>query len=351
MNYSVVVISRNRPRHLERLLGYFAAEGLEAPVLLGDASEPAEAADVAMVCARIGGRLDIRPTVYEAGSPPIRRLRREFDKVTTAASIWVGDDDLVSPRVLSKAARQLEQTPECAAVTGRATTFSVVGDGPGGTISGLGDYLQRGYPQALASRRLLAQAKDGVALTYSLRRTAFVQRALGEIDDLALPDDALGYYLFELLDGMLTVLDGQVDFCDAMMMARQAHGGSTAAEGRNAQDRLGLLVRPDWPESFFKARDLLARRLVVVQPELGAAEASDVAGSALWLRVRSMIDKELGRRLGERNGWLQGGLAATVLARLRSGRVLGARGVGELGRMLKAVECFSAADCSTGAVK
>lgn len=343
MDYSVVVISRNRPRYLERLFGYFVNESLEAPVFLGDASAPAEAVEVASVCARFGVKLDIRRTAYEAGSTPVGRLRLEFDKVETGAAIWVGDDDLVSPRILRTAAARLERSPQCAAVTARAVTFAVAGDGAGGAVCGLGDYLQRPYRQALAKDRLLAQAVDGTALTYCLRRKAVVQRVLGDIDDLALPDDALGYYLFELLDGMLTVLAGQVDLCDDVMMARQVHPGSTAAAELKSTDRLGLLVRPDWPEAFGKAQDLVAGRLSGMQPGLGIGEAREIAGSALWIRVRAKIDKELGRRLGAGRGLALGGRAAAALVRLRSGRVLGARGGGELGRMMKVVECFPAA--------
>jgi hypothetical protein len=348
MDYSVVVISRNRPRYLERLFGYFVNESLEAPVFLGEASAPAEAAEVASVCARFGVKLDIRRTAYEAGSTPMGRLRLEFDKVETGAAIWVGDDDLVSPSILRTAAARLERSPECAAVTARAVTFAVA---EGGAVCGLGDYLQRPYRQALAKDRLLAQAMDGTALTYCLRRTAVVQRVLGDIDDLALPDDALGYYLFELLDGMLTVLAGQVDLCDDVMMARQVHPGSTAAAELKSADRLGLLVRSDWPEAFGKAQDLVAGRLSGMQSGLGIDEAREIAGSALWIRVRAKIDKELGRRLGAGRGQALGGRAAAALVRLRSGRVLGARGGGELGRMMKAIECFPAAGGSMEDVK
>jgi glycosyltransferase domain-containing protein len=351
MDFSVVVISRNRPRYLDRLFGYFVTEGLDAPIFLGDASAPDEAEEVATVCARYGTKLDIRRTTYEFSSPPMGRLRREFDKVETAASIWVGDDDLVSPRVLREAADRLARSPECAAVTGRSVTFTVTGDGPLGKVSGLGDYLQKGYPQALASERLLAQAKDGTALTYSLRRTAVVQRVLGDIDDLDLPDDALGYYLFELLDGMLTALAGQVDLLDDVMMARQVHPGSTAAAELKSADRLGLLVRSDWPDAFGRAQDLVAGRLSGMQTGLVSDEARETAGSALWIRVRAKIDKELGRRIGKRGGASLGVRAAAALVRLRSGRVLGARGGGELGRMMQAVECFPAAGGSREDVK
>lgn len=334
MDCSVVVISRNRPRHLERLFGYFADEGLDAPILLGDASDPETAEAVAAVCARFGDRLDLRRSTYAAGAPPVSRLRREFDKVETGTAIWVGDDDFVSPRLLREAVDWLARIPESAAVTGRAVTFSVAGDGPGGKVSGMGDYLQKGYAQALASERLLAQAGDGVALTYSLRRTPEARRALGDIDDLGLPDDPLGYYLFELLDGMLTVLAGRVELYDGVMMARQVHAGSAAAAGRQGADRLSLLTRADWPMAFAKAHALAATRLVEAQQTLDAANAAEIAGTAFWLRLRTMIDKELARRLSAPQRASLSRRAAAGLARLRSGRG------GELGRMMDTVAHF-----------
>lgn len=334
MDCSVVVISRNRPRHLERLFGYFADEGLDAPILLGDASDLGAAEAVAALCARFGGRLDVRRTPYAAGAPPVNRLRREFDKVETGTAIWVGDDDFVSPRFLRNGVERLARESECVAVTGRAVTFSVAGDGPGGKVSGMGDYLQKGYAQPLASERLLAQAGDGVALTYSLRRTTVVRRALGEIDALGLPDDPLGYYLFELLDGMLTVLAGKVAFCDGVMMARQVHAGSAAAAGRQGPDRLSLLTRMDWPNAFAKARTLAAARLAEAQEALGEKCAADIAGTAFWLRLRAMIDKELARRLSVPQSARLGRRFAAGLARLHGRRY------GELGRMIDAVARF-----------
>lgn len=343
MDFSVVVISRNRPHYLERLFGYFAAEGLKSPLLLGDASNFGVAANVAEVCRRFGNRLDIRYASYPEHHSPIARLRSEYDRVLTDAVIWVGDDDLVSPRVLRNGADHLGQSPGCVAVTGRAVTFSVAGDAPGGTVSGMGDYLQRGYVQDKASDRLLALARDGVALTYSLRRTSVVRRMLGEIEGLALPDDALGYYFFELLDGMLTVLAGQVHLSRDVMMARQVHAGSTAAVGRRNADSLSLLVRPDWPDAFGKVLRLLADRLAETQPGMGATEGKEFAATMLWLRVRAMLDKELSRRLGMRSGLHLRNRAKAALLRLQYGNIPGLRRRGDLGRMIEAIEMFPTA--------
>lgn len=334
MDCSVVVISRNRPRHLERLFGYFAEEGLDAPIFLGDASGPDATEAVAAVCSRYDRRLVIRRTVYAAGAPPVNRLRREFDKVETGTAIWVGDDDFVSPRFIREGIERLSGRSECVALTGRAVTFSVAGDGPGGKVSGMGDYLQRDYAQALASERLLAQSKDGVALTYSLRRTRVVRRILDEIDDLALPDDSLGYYLFELLDGMLTVLAGRVECDDGIVMARQVHAGSAAATGRREPDRLSLLSRADWPEAFARALSLTAARLAEAHPVLGATKAEEIASTAFWLRIRAMIDKEMARRLSTAPRVSLRRRAKAGLARLQS------RCDGELGRMMETVARF-----------
>lgn len=342
MDLSVVVISRNRPRYLERLFRYFAAEGLKSPLFLGDASNPGEAANVAEICRRFLKRLDIRYTSYPEHYSPVARLRSQYDKVQTDAVIWVGDDDLVSPRFLSTAADRLGQSSSCVAVTGRAVTFSVAGDAPGGIVSGLGDYRQRGYLQDKASDRLVALAWDGVALTYSLRRTSVVRSMLGEIEGLALPDDALGYYFFELLDGMLTVLAGQVLLSRDFLMARQVHAASTAAVGRKNSDSLSLLVRSDWPDAFGKVARVLGDRLKEVQPGMGTAEGEKFAATMLWLRVRAMLDKELPRRLGMRSGLHLRNRAKAALLRFQYLSIPGLRRDGDLGRMIESIEMFQA---------
>lgn len=334
MDCSVVIISRNRPRFLQRLIGYFAEEGLDAPILLGDASEPEAAEVVAAACRNAGKRLDIRCTAYEPGFSPMSRLRAEFDKVETGTAIWVGDDDFVSPRLLREAVDRLVREPAYATVTGRAVTFTVAGDGPGGKVSGMGDYLQKGYAQTLASERLLTQAGDGIALTYSLRRTMLVQRVLGDIDALSLPDDFLGYYLFELLDGMLTVLAGKVALCDGIMMARQVHAGSSAAAGRKGPDRFNLLTHADWPAAFAKAQALVAMRLNEAQPEIEISKAREIAESAFLERLRTMIEKTLARRQSVPQHASLGRRALAGLARMQRWHSR------DLGRMMDTVVLF-----------
>lgn len=343
MDCSVVVISRNRPRHLARLFGYFSTEQLDAPIYLGDASEDSVVGEIGAICTGFGKKLDIRYTPYEVNSSPMARLCREFEKVTTSTAIWVGDDDFVAPRALRDGTDYMSRTPDCSAVTGDAVTFSVVGDGAGGRINGLGKYPQKDYPQSLASDRLIAQSKDRLALTYSLRRTAFVQRMLQDIENLALPDDALGYYFFELLDSMLTVIDGKVKCLTQVMMARQTHARSTAATGRQGGDGINVLSAPAWPGLLAGARELLIRYLVEAQPDLGFGKAREIADTTLWIRARALLDRALAGRLGVRSGFGYHGRISAAILRLRAGRLPGMPGEAGLVRMLDTVERFPCA--------
>ena len=294
--YSVVVISRDRPSFLARLFEYYAGRGFTAPLLLGDGSGAASRGEVAGVVDRYRGRLQVSYTAYPETAPVLERLQWETAKVSTPYIAWAGDDDFLVPRALQAACEHLGSHEDVAAVTGKALQFSVKGDEARGTLAGVGEYRQTPCEQGRASDRLLAEAHQGTAYTYALRRTDAVKRNLARFDTAFWPDDRIGYYFFEILDGLLTSLDGRIAMLKDLLLLRQTHARSTAASGR-ATHKLHLVVlHPRWPEFSRKAIDTLAESLIARQRELSPAQSAEYAELALCTRIGALLLK--GRATG-----------------------------------------------------
>ncbi|MBL8491963.1 MAG: TIGR00180 family glycosyltransferase, partial [Rhodocyclaceae bacterium] len=170
MNYSLVIISRNRPGFLARLLAYFRNQGLRARIHLGDASSGEAREQVAALVAEFQPGLDIAFTAYDESLSVMERLRRQFEQVETPYAAWVGDDDFLVPSALEAGAALMDAMPGCGAVIGKAVTFSVVDDAVRGPVLAVADYLQLPVVQEVPVDRLLAQSKQGAAFPYSLRR-------------------------------------------------------------------------------------------------------------------------------------------------------------------------------------
>jgi len=288
MDYSLVLISRNRPAFLARLLRYYARHGLRAPLHLGDASDAPQWEEVQALAREHGRALDLRLTHYGAGVPPMPRLAEEYAKVETPLVAWVADDDFLAPPALAAGARALGERPAAAAFAGRAALFSVKGDGAHGTLQWFSGYPQRGYAGAGAAARMLEYARDPVPLAYALRRTALSRSIMATVGAAGWPDDAVGYAFFEILDGMLTVVGGEVLMANEVLMVRQSHVTSYGAQGLAEQFDFRYLSSPAWASLRDAMVEALVRALAAAEPTLGQDAAREAAERALWLRTSQM---------------------------------------------------------------
>lgn len=300
MRYSLVVISRNRPAFLARLLQYYVNCGLKAPILLGDASSGDASAEVREVVGAFRGRLDLSVTIYDPEVAVFERLRSEFAKVGTPLVAWVGDDDFLIPSALDEGAALLEARSDCAALIGKAISFTVEADGARGAIVGRGDYLQAPAAEERTTDRLLTQAVQGVAYCYSLRRTALAQRIMSHMDPDLWPDDVLGYYFFEMLDGYITAIDGRIVALDRLMMARQVYPTSSAG-GWNAVSASRLLTDPRLAIAVERAAGVIAGELRAREPALSVTDVDAAADIAVASRVHGLMGKLLKRELATRS--------------------------------------------------
>ena len=289
--YSLVLLSRNRPQFLARLLRYYQSQRLRVRILLSDASGGAARGEVEGIVATYRDALDLAYTRYPENAPPLERLALEMGKVETRYAAWVGDDDFLVPAALRAGSAYLDAHPDCAAVIGRALQFAVEGDAARGKVAGIGAYQQIPCEQACASERLVAEAHHGTAYTYALRRTETVNRNLARFDPAFWPDDPIGYQFFEIMDGLLTSIAGRVAALDDLTLLRQVHGGSAAAAGRETHKLYRIVLHPRWPEFSRKVVETLSEVLQTQQPDLDSVRCAGYAELALCMRMGTTLQK------------------------------------------------------------
>lgn len=301
MAYSLIIVSRNRPAFLLRLLRYYRDCSLRAPIFLGDSSAGEACAQVRAAVEGFRETLDINFSAYPEDVPVLDKLRTEYSKVATTYVAWVGDDDFLLPVALEAGTQVLDRQPDCAAIIGRAAVFSVADDAATGKIQTLGDYAQRAVGQHRAGDRLLAQARQGSAFTYSLRRTALAQKILAALNSRLWPDDVFGYYFFEVLDGFITAVSGKVIAVDQLKMVRQVHLNSSAAAGWARTNAFRMTADERWPQFISNVSAILSESLLEADPALSKAEAAEITELALWIRVNGAMAAGINRELARRS--------------------------------------------------
>lgn len=274
-DYSLIMITANRPELFRRSLDYLSNQHFSGPILIADASGagPREAIQAAVAAHR--DRLWLELFGFPEHTSPTERLLFLARQVKTELVIWQGDDDFICPGWLSRAVRLMMERPEVAAVVGQAWTFSVAGNGTCGKVTSCQPYRQFARPEATARDRLLAHAGAFATTCYGLRRTRHFQRSM---EMTVAP--FVGHYpftFFEILDGGHTVIRGPVVRLEQPSLFRQIHDASTGARQASAPFH-EVITSAEWHENITRVVDGWAVALV---EEDGIDEPSAVA-AARW---------------------------------------------------------------------
>lgn len=299
-DYSLVVISRNRPQFLARLFLYYHSQGLAAPIFVGDSSSGAARNEISVITKQFCGKLNLEVTTYPDTTPPLERLILEISKVTSRYVAWVGDDDFLIPRALSAGTQFLDAQSEYSAITGKALLFTITGEGPHGNVASVGNYGQSGFTASSAAARLISCTQMPVNLTYCLRRTDVAQRIMTNLDGIAWPDDRFGYHFFEILDTFLLVVAGKVKMLENLLMVRQAHSASTAASASGQHKAFRYISHPRWPEFCKNMLGMLASG-IANSDAIGYREAEELAELAISIKLGGTLRKQADAELAKRN--------------------------------------------------
>lgn len=350
--YSLVIVTRNRPRFVKRLLKYYTILGFKNPILIADGSASVDANELAAITNTFSSALAVEHHAHGEDISVWRRLRNVVDKISTPYVAWVGDDDFLIPSALDFATEIIESDMTCAAVVGRAVTFMVHRDEVHGQIVRFGRYVQRSRAEVDVGTRLLSHMMNSFSTAYSLKRTAQFASNLDAVIKTRWSDDH--YHFPELLESALTVISGKIIKIERLMMVRQIHQEMSSSIMGQSRSVFDLLVGDSWREYHTEFIAALKVGLQGLEGMKSDQSADDLARLALWADVMMASSRKLLRRLTQSGmscssdvkkiietrafGGGRASLADKVVEKLRVAALHFGRDGLELGRIRRIVE-------------
>ncbi|MBI4370259.1 MAG: TIGR00180 family glycosyltransferase [Elusimicrobia bacterium] len=218
INISLLIPTRNRPLFIRRLLNYYAQEKFSGQLLIGDSSDPEEAALTRRSIEEGGRGLQIR---YEEcfGKHIAPTVKHLFNFVATPYAAILPDDDFLVPAGLKQAAAFLDQHPACVGAQGKAVIYSLKTPGPFGILESVEPYGLRPISGMTASARLRRHFRQYSVTMFALYRAEILALMHDDVDRICdVP------FASELLPCCLSVICGEIAQLPGLYLARQAHG-------------------------------------------------------------------------------------------------------------------------------
>lgn len=125
MNCTIIIITYNRPQHLQRLLGYYNEYGGELNIIVADSS----ADDIKWVnyntVASLNNPLFKYSYNFDSSVNPITKIYCALGQVNTKYCVICADDDFISVAGISESTKFLDCNPDFATVCGSYAIFMV----------------------------------------------------------------------------------------------------------------------------------------------------------------------------------------------------------------------------------
>jgi glycosyltransferase domain-containing protein len=217
--FSIVIPTRNHLPYLVRLLSYYQACNLRAPILIADASDEEHLPGIRDAVESASRHLKIEYRLYPPDVDFLGKLGDLLTFVRTDFAVIGADDDFFTVSGLGAAAEFLKANPEFSIAHGQAAIFEVESGSVHGTRFRTANYIQRNIEHPTAAARLIDYLKCYSTTWYSMQRTRLLSSNLRRISQLRL--DATSFT--ELLPGCLSVLHGNAKKLDRLYMVRQSH--------------------------------------------------------------------------------------------------------------------------------
>lgn len=127
---TVVIPTRNRPRHLRALLTFLRANGMTSPAIVADSTDDDRAAEVAEA---VGSHAELHR--YPASMPVLEKMIAAVERVRTPFVVMMPDDDITFPHAIEASLTYLYKNPDHVAVQGYVLDYGT--DGPTFDIRGV----------------------------------------------------------------------------------------------------------------------------------------------------------------------------------------------------------------------
>lgn len=120
---TVVIPTRNRPRHCLALLRFLRASGVSHPILIADSSNPADAQLIRFGCAG-----EAIYSFTDAAADMTTKLAQVAASIVTPYVVMLPDDDITFPHAINAALVHLQSNDDFVAAHGYVLRFGIDGD-------------------------------------------------------------------------------------------------------------------------------------------------------------------------------------------------------------------------------
>lgn len=293
---TLLVPTMNRPEFVARLLRYYASVRFTGRIAIGDSSGPEGIKAAREAVEAFHGTLDIDYEEYP-GLGLADCWKEMIDRLATPYAAYLADDDFLVPASIDRCARFLADHPAYAAAHGAGLGITLDTNGLFGKVV-VCDYYEQTVSEAeLAAERLRQHLERYTVTLFSVHR-AETWRAMFR-DVHLIKDMSFGA---ELLPCCLSVVSGKVKELDGLYCVRQSHGR------RYEQPTMfDWIATPDWFRGYEITRDVLSREL---------AAKDGITVDAARRIVQEGFRYYVGRGMGLRSQWANGGMAVSVARKL-----------------------------------
>jgi glycosyltransferase domain-containing protein len=287
--FSIVIPTRNRGAFLGRLLGYYASQKVQVPILVADASDPDDMQVVSRAVEKAARTLNVKCKFYPSEVELVDKVSDLLTEVRTDCTVMAADDDFFAIAGLEAAARFLVANPDFNLAHGQSATFELEPGLVYGDCRHTASYLQRSIEQTTAAQRLKDHLSRYSTTWYSMHRTGMMRKNIETVAKLKLDPTSLT----ELLPSCLSLIQGKMKKLEALYMVRQVRP-QPLSSGATAFD---WITDPEWACQYKRFEDCLSGELAV-QDKITPGEATEVVREAFWFHLARILGKKWQQQYG-----------------------------------------------------
>jgi glycosyltransferase domain-containing protein len=215
---TILIITRNRPEFVDRLLKYYVDTSCDYAIAIADSSDQGNAEQVKAAVKKNEDRLRVSYQKY-SGEFNFSASIQELNKtVHTPYIVQCPDDDFLVTEGLKKSVDFLNNNPGYGAAHGIGVVLTLKSDGPYGEIDKIGKYNQPVLLEATASERLIKHLSRYSVTLFSVHRTDIWRQMYKDVH--LIKDES---FRGELLPACLSVVYGKIQEIDSLYVVRQVH--------------------------------------------------------------------------------------------------------------------------------
>lgn len=254
---AIIIPTKNRSAFLSRQLLYYSNVKCPHTIYIGDSSDEEHSDRILSVIDKVKDSIKVVYKHYPDSHFSPRCLKgpvciRELLRIAKEKyAVFVGDDDFLVPKALTKCATFLDENPEYRTAQGKANLFSISCDGAyGGNVAVCAYRLKENVLQT-SNERLIGFMKDYYVLMFSVHRTEEFLQDHENVESLT------DMNFVELMCCGLSIIRGKSKQLNDLYLVRQAHNARWPHP-----DLFNWLTSPNWGPSFQVFHDTLRDALI-----------------------------------------------------------------------------------------